>query len=418
MPRPERLRVTVFVGLVAATVSVAAEQPTIHRVVAARLAAPGEGTFERFNVEALPIVAPVNSKQQVAFFATIGRGRTSEGIFLASMTRVTKVAVAGDPAPGGGTFSGFGRHPIPALNDAGDVAFAATVAGGRTVEGVFLATKGRLQAVAVAGSSAPGIPSAVFAKPEAPALNNRGEVAFTATLQRGRESVEAIYLFSATRALRKIVAQGNPAPEGGTFGGFGPPSINNRGVVAFAAWIEGPAVPAGIFVTDGARMQMLVGAGDKTPAGGIFASLSERVSLNDAGAIAFHSRLNNAPAAAAIFVAENEQVRKVAALGDEAPGGGRYSSFALWPSLSATGTVGFIASVDRRPPMVAVFAATTAGTRKIVGVGDPLPGGGQLESFGLYPILAMSSAGGITFATAPSSDGGGVEGIFFVPPAP
>lgn len=418
MPRTELLRATVFVGLFAATFSVAAEPSTIHRVVAARQAAPGDGTFERFTVEGLPIVAPVNSKGQIAFFATVGRGRTSEGIFLASVSRVVKVAVAGDPAPGGGTFSGFGRHPIPALNEAGDIAFGATVAGGKTVEGIFLATKRRLQAVAIAGAPAPGISSAVFAKAETPALNDRGEVAFGATLRRGRESVEAIYLYSTTRTLRNIAAQGDPAPHGGTFGGFGPPSINNRGLVAFAAWIEGPAVPGGIFVADGEKLRMLVGAGEKTPLGGMFASLSERVSLNDAGVVAFHSRLKNAPAAAAIFVVENEQLRTVAGLGDEAPGGGRYSSFALWPSLSATGTVGFIASVDRRPAVVALFAATAGGTRKIVGVGDPLPGGGQLESFGLYPILSMSPAGGITFATAPSGDGKGVEGIFFVPPAP
>src|SRR3989442_2172517 len=104
----ELLRAGVFVGLFAATVSVATEVPTIHRVVTARQAAPEGGTFEHFSVEALPIVAPANSKGQVAFFATVGRGRASEGVFLASMTRVMKVAVAGDPAPGGGTFSGFG----------------------------------------------------------------------------------------------------------------------------------------------------------------------------------------------------------------------------------------------------------------------------------------------------------------------
>src|SRR6059058_3285227 len=107
-----------FVAAVGLPLSVTAESPILHRVVVAGQAAPGGGAFERFSIEALPVVAPVNSRGQVAFFATLLRSRASEGFFLATGTRIDTIAAEGDRAPEGGTFSGFGRHPVPALNEA------------------------------------------------------------------------------------------------------------------------------------------------------------------------------------------------------------------------------------------------------------------------------------------------------------
>src|SRR5207247_2446908 len=97
------------------------------------------------------------------------------------------------------------------------------------------------------------------------------------------------------------------------------------------------AVAGGVFVAKGGRTRMLVGAGDESPIGGIFAKFSERVALNSAGAVAFTSLLKDAPVAQAVFVVEGGRPRKVVALGDGAPGGGVFSHFGLWPALSADG---------------------------------------------------------------------------------
>src|SRR5256884_2435342 len=166
-----------------------AEAPSLRRVVITGQAVPGGGTFDRFSVESLPIVAPINNKGQVAFFATILRGRASEGYFLASGPRISKLAADGDPAPGAGVFSGFGRHPVPALNDGGELAFVAAIAGARAVEGIFVASPRGTRAIALAGGAAPEIASGTFANLDAPALNDRGDVAFLATVRRGRETV-------------------------------------------------------------------------------------------------------------------------------------------------------------------------------------------------------------------------------------
>src|SRR5207249_3679230 len=291
-----------------------ADPSAVRRIAATGQTVPGGGAFDRFSVESLPIVAPINSKGQVAFFATVVRGRANEGFFVASGARISKVAADGDPVPGGGVFSGFGRHPVPALNDAGELAFSAAIAGARAVEGIFVASPSRVRAIVLAGGPAPDIPSGTFANVDTPAINARGDVAFLATVRRGRESLEVIYLHSGGKT-RKVVAQGDPAPAGGTFAGFGPPSLNGKGLVVFgavvlAASIDGGTAPVAVF---------MVGRG---------------------GAIA-----------------------------------------------------------------------------KVAAVGDALPGGGTLVSFGLYPFAATSNPGAITFATAPDAVGAGAEGIFAIDPA-
>lgn len=392
-----------------------APSTAVRAVVAAGDSAPGGGRFASFTVESLPVLAPVNGKGQVAFFATLLRAPGGEGLFLRSRNRVNKIAREGDMVAGVGSLSGLGRHPIPALNESGAVAFAAAVTGGKTVEGIFLASQGRLQPLALAGGAAPGLSSGTLAGVESPALNDRGDVAFLATVRRGREVVEAIYVREARGKLRKVVAQGDPAPAGGTFVAFGPPVLNGKGMVGFAAAVEGKAVPGGIFLAEGEQIRMLVGAGDDTPVGGYFFKFSERFSLNDAGTVAFNAVLKEASTPGGLFVAQAGRLFKVAVIGDAAPGGGAFSHFGLWPTLNARGSLAFVASVDGGASPMAVFVGDPTLVERIAGIGDDLPGG-RLQSFGLYPLVAINNAGGVTFATAPTATGEGVEGIFVTGP--
>jgi hypothetical protein len=317
--------------------------------------------------------------------------------------------------PGVGRLSGFGKHPTPALSDNGTVAFAAAVAGGRAVEGIFAWSAGRLRAVATTGSPAPGMPSSVLAGLDVPAVNARGDVVFLAAIRRGRESLDAI-LVSTGGALRKVVAQGDPAPAGGVFAAFGPPAINARGAVAFAAVVEGKAVPGGVFVASGDRIRMVVGAGEETPIGGIFAKVSERVGLSDAGVVAFHGMLKFAPVEAAIFAVEDGRPRAVSRLGDPAPGGGTIAHFGLWPAVGPGGAIAFAASIDGGPSPVAVLLADGSRLARVVAVGDTLPGGDRIASLTLYPVVSVGSRGHVTFAVAPTATGEGPEGLFAAEP--
>jgi hypothetical protein len=271
--------------------------------------------------------------------------------------------------------------------------------------------------VALSGAAAPGVASGTLAGVDAPVINARGEIAFLATVRRGRESMEAL-LLSTRGQLQKIVAQGDPAPAGGTFAGFGPPAINREGAVAFGGAVEGRAVPGGIFVWKGGRLRMVLGAGDETPIGGIFAKFSERLGLSDAGTIAFHGLLKAAPVAAAIFAIEDGRPRVVARLGDPAPGGGHFSNFGLWPAVGASGAIAFAASVDDGPSPVIVVRTAADGLRRVVGVGDSVPSGARIATLTLLPVVSVNTGGAVSFAVVPTATGEGPEGLFLATPGP
>jgi len=420
MPSRHRTSVTgrlVLACLLAAipAPALAAEPPALRAIARTGDAAPGGGTFDRFGQETLPVVAPVNAKGEVAFFATLIRGGADEGIFLHRGNRIVPVAREGDRVAGVGRLSGFGKHPTPALSDSGTVAFVAAVAGGRAVEGIFAWSAGRLRPVALSGAPAPGVASGVLASVDVPAVNARGDIVFLATIRRGRDTIDAV-LLSAGGSLRKVVAQGDPAPAGGTFAAFGPPVINARGVVAFAAVVEGKAVPGGIFLAGSDRIQMAVGAGEETPIGGIFAKFSERIGLSDGGVVAFHGMLKFAPVEAAIFAVGDGGSRAVARLGDEAPGGGTIAHFGLWPAIAPGGAIAFAASIDGGPSPVAILLAEGARVSRVVAVGDTLPGGDRIASLTLYPVVSVSPRGHVSFAVAPTATGEGPEGLFTAEP--
>ena len=152
--------VLTLLALGVATTTPGDEPARLQRVAATGDAAPGGGVFDRFGAESMPIAAPVNARGDVAFFATLGRSGAGEGLFLWSRGRIAAVALEGDQVRGVGRLSGFGKHPAPDLSDDGTVVFAAAVAGGRVVEGIFTAQGGRVRPVALTGASVPGIPSA------------------------------------------------------------------------------------------------------------------------------------------------------------------------------------------------------------------------------------------------------------------
>src|SRR5262249_44194492 len=136
-----------------------------QRVGLRALATAGEpvglnGSFDRFGLEAQTMVLASNNRGETAFYATIARSQSEEGIFVAKADgKISGIAVAGDPVAdqAGQLIAGFGERPAPVMNDEGNVAFIATLAGGRGAAGVFLASEGRLRTIASSGMKAPVI---------------------------------------------------------------------------------------------------------------------------------------------------------------------------------------------------------------------------------------------------------------------
>jgi len=387
---------------------------TLRLVVASGQAAPGGGSFNRFDVGSQPIVAPVNGRGQVAFYASVARAKAAEGIFLATASGISKAAAVGDSVPGGGILSEFARHPLPALNDAGKVAFGANVSGARATEGIFLASEGRIKAIALSGADAPGVRNGTFVEFDAPVLNNRDEIAFVGTVRQGRETLQALYLYSGG-VLRKLVAGGDPAPRGGTFDRFGLPAMNNKGAVVFPAVIDHGAILGGIFAVGASELRLVVGAGQMGPGGEMLVRFSERAAIDDEDNVAFVAHLGSSTASEALLVADASGLTQLAVTGEAAPGGGRFSAFGPWPNFGRSATVAFVAAVDDGPGPLGIYIGRPGAIHRAVMVGDHLANGAALPALALNSVTSAGSNGGLTFATMTNPEDG-QNGIYYYGP--
>jgi hypothetical protein len=370
--------------------------------------APGGGSFDRFAISAQPVAAPVNARGQVAFYATVLRAVGREGIFLADAGHIKKVAAFGDGVPDGGALAGFGTDPLPALNTAGHVAFTAQIAGGRATDGVFLSADDSLQAIALAGDQAPGVPAGVLAGFNAPALNDNDEMAFVATVRRGRDLLDVLYFWNGRR-LQRLVAEGELLLRiGGTMDKIGEPALNNSGVVAFPATIVKGPVLGGIFLAGARTLQLVIGAGGQTPSGAMILRFSERVSIDDQDGVSFGAYLGGPSGSReAVLRAAPDGLAEIAVDGAEAPGGGRYVGFGPWPTVTSDGVMAFIAALDGASGPLAAFAGTPGNISRVAAMGEPLPEGGQVGRFALNAVAVAGRSGAVTFATIAEASGEG-----------
>src|SRR5947207_4724093 len=81
----------------------------LRAVVQSGFPAPGGGRFDRFDLAAHPVAAPVNSRGQVAFYATVLRSPARERIFIAEGGQVRKLAAFGDNLSGAERSRSSGR---------------------------------------------------------------------------------------------------------------------------------------------------------------------------------------------------------------------------------------------------------------------------------------------------------------------
>jgi hypothetical protein len=387
-------------------------EPALQVVAAGGGAAPAGGVFDQFDIGGQAIPAPSNERGDVVFFATLLRSAAEEGLFLATGKGITKLVAVGDAVPSGERIAGFGERPGASLNNSGTVAFMATLTGGKSTSGVFLAQNGKIVPVALSGAVAPDVAGGTLAEFEAPILSDAGDVTFLAAIRRGRETQEAIYLYRHAE-LKKVTGSGEAAPGGGEFTTFGNPVVNNKDEVAFGALIERGQILGGIFVSAGKTPRLLLAAGATAPSGGVFTRFSERVDFNDAGTVALNSVIRQTAPVGAITLVENETARVAARVGDPAPGGGAFSAFAAWPALSQTGAVAFIASIDGGPNSVGLFLADSAGMRRIAAVGETLPDGSRLTALPLYPTLAIGPKDAVTFSGTTERDGGRSQTLIY-----
>ena len=269
--------------------------------------APGFGAFESTGQHASinnpgDVVFPGVARTMQGVAPANGLG---QGIFLADRHgRITTVAAPGDPAPGGSAFD-FAVNPW--INDRGDIAFGAHVAGEQCIpilpgcmESIYFksAATGKIESIAHQGGQAAN--GNFYRSAWGPAVNNSGDLVFMGELTppAGLTSARGIYLHS--RGVNNLIARpGDIMPDGRKILTVNPPSsagnysLNNRGEITFNASLEDGE--SGLYLHSRGALHLVAGTGTLIPGIGTVADVSGLIGgvLNDASQVFFWATLKD-----------------------------------------------------------------------------------------------------------------------------
>jgi hypothetical protein len=236
------------------------------------------GPGSQVNPSMNPGQLAINNLGGVAFY---GYG-SQPGLFLASNGLTSLLVSSSTAAPGGGALSYMMGL---SLNNQDQIAFFAQPFA-PSQNGIFLSSNGILTTLALNGSPAPG--GGNFSLPtwipgSGPFINDAGSIAFAASI--GSFSDSGIFLYS-NGTLARIVGSGDAAPDGSSFSFVDSPTINASGQVAF---FGASAADVGVFLYSSGQITKVAAAGDVV--GKQTLGFIDQIQLNDNGDVAFRSGL-------------------------------------------------------------------------------------------------------------------------------
>ena len=266
----------------------------------------------------------LNNNGKVVFLASQVGQTINSNLFMWDNGVVTKVAAIGDPAPGGGTFSGLGTEsfgfqdgtsipvgPVPDINDSDQIAFRAIVSGGITQRGIVVRT-GQADEWYVKVPDPTPI-GGTYLDMQAASINNAGQIAFFADYHPTPQTINSGWFAGAPGNWRKVVVFFDPIDGGQCLGlafSRNPmQTIDAAGNVVFWANLDsnGTSDRLVLGLTDG---NLLIAArrGDPTPIGGTFGSMDAWPAVNgnigtlnvatpgaQNGALSAHMAFNHCP---------------------------------------------------------------------------------------------------------------------------
>lgn len=369
------------------------------------LPSPLPGTFNN------PLDPALNDAGIVVFRSDVNSTAAESGIFLSNGATTFAIALTGGTA--GSPTAGVSRNP-----DINNVAHVVYETGDTTL---FL-WNGASMPIVNAGDPSPG--GGTFTRfGDRPVLNDSDVVAFEAEVTGGPEGV---FTWDSVNGVLPVALEGLPASgfPGGTFKAFAkatPVSINSFGVVAFIADVAlpGPDTTAVFAYSPGPSVVKIANKGDTVGTETITAIVDDYVGINDGGTIAFEARL---PSGTRLIQAAGGPL--VALTGDinahdfspRLTNGG----FAVWrgPSTSIQRYDGAVTNVLTRTDTTPLGVAANGSVPSINNAGDAAfhvnlaalyqydhgalsvvlapggasPGGGTVEFVGAHPVRGGSLA--------------------------
>jgi len=263
--------------------------------------------------------------------------------------------------------------------------------------------------VATLGDSAPG-GGAFTTDFEPSALNNRGQLAFTADLavpgDQGQFE-EGLFLADGG-SIHQIVRHGQNAPGGGTFsvGELGTVGLNDAGDVAFGFSLDpfdfSTPLHGGVYRWSSANQTLspvMIPNVTPDPSGGVFVGADFDVSLNSQGKLVFCAYVTNTPVGlgrGAFLQDKFGRITSIMRPGDSAPEGGTFIR-ALNPCISDAGDITFTGKTLNIPHYFQAYIRSfSTGATKLI----PQPAGviganawainnrGMVAIGGVYPAGA------------------------------
>lgn len=229
--------------------------------------------------------------------------------------------------------------------------------------------------------------------------------------------------------IRVVALSGSATPDGnGVFGSFGTPSLNNAGQVVFRAFLNdtlgGNTDNQGLYLADSSSIAKIARNGDVSPFDGRDFLEIERPSLNDAGQVAFRSRVftptGDFSSDNGIFLFDGGQLTSVAQTGVAAPDGDGNFLSVNRPEINASGEVAYYGVLDNTAVgrSSGIYRSGNGSITEIARVGRVLPAGdGIFEDIGAGgPTLAFNDAGQVAFGAVVmrGSDGDRDTGALFL----
>jgi len=353
----------------------------------------------------------------IAWLATLGV--TAPQTSRAGAYGISKVALAGEVAPGtGGAVHANGFFSV-ALNDAGEVAFLNDLSGGVPTWGAFLYDGSGGQAVSLSGDAAADTGGGSYLVPGGfPALNEAGELSFMAAVSGGTAS-SGIFVAAAAAADIAAVVAGQAAPDtgGGSFDGslssLNRHGLNDAGAVVFADTVSGGTASSGVFLASGGGHAAVALAGESAPdtGGGVYDDFGAPA-VDASGSVVFPAIVAGGTTAGGLFKASAGVDSLLAHVGDTAPGtaGGGFADF-LFPELNASGTVVFLSDVTGGSATGGIFRIESGVPSAVVVEHDAAPGTGGGTFASITGLAALNDAGDVAFS-AVVTGGASEAGVF------